>query len=88
MYGDQTLNEFTCRFWFRIFKSGNFNVNDAERPGQPKKFEDDELQALLDEDTAQTLKELAEASTISDRLHAMRKLQKEGLSINYLKVTL
>jgi len=41
------------------------------------------LQALLNENSAQTLEELAEALnvgklTVSDCSHAMRKIQKEG----------
>jgi len=32
-------------YWFRLFKSGDFNLKDKERLGQPKKFEDAELQA-------------------------------------------
>ena len=48
-----------------------------------KKFEDAELQALLDDDSTQTLKQLAKAlsidqGTISRRLHAIGKIQKEG----------
>lgn len=48
---------------------------DKERPGQPKKFEDGELEALL-EDSCQTLKELSEIlnvdeSTVSKRLKTM-----------------
>ena len=31
-----------CKFWFTRFKSGDFDLNDKERPGQPKKFEDSE----------------------------------------------
>ena len=40
----------TCEYWFRRFKSGDFDLNDKERSGQLKKFEDLELQQLLDED--------------------------------------
>lgn len=82
-YGDPALSLSTCEFWFRRFKNGDFDVSDKERSGQPKKFEDDELQSLLDENPAQTLNELAEAlgvghSAVSDRLKAMGKIQKEG----------
>ena len=38
------------------FKSGDFGLEDEERPGQPKKFEDEDLEALLDEDSCQTHK--------------------------------
>ena len=35
---------------FRRLKSDDFDVEDKERFGQPKAFEDEELQALVDED--------------------------------------
>jgi [histone H3]-lysine36 N-dimethyltransferase SETMAR len=65
-YGDNTLSKQT-------FKNSVFDLEDGERPGAPKKFEDDELEALLDEDPCQTQEELAETlgveqQTISHRL--------------------
>ncbi|KOC59630.1 Histone-lysine N-methyltransferase SETMAR, partial [Habropoda laboriosa] len=55
VYGDETPSERTCRVWFEGFRNGDFDMRDKERPGQPKKFEDVELQELLDENPAQTL---------------------------------
>ena len=49
-YGEHALTQKTCERWFKRFKSGDFDIKDKERPGQPKKFEDADLQALLDED--------------------------------------
>jgi len=82
-YGDYAVGEATCRNWFRHFKNGDFNVIDKTPENRPKKFEDAELQALLDEDATQTQKQLAEQlnvsrQAISDRLHAMGKIQKCG----------
>lgn len=62
-----------CQRWFARFRDGDFDVEDKERPGQPKKFEDEELEALLDEDPSQTQEELAKSlgvaqQSISDRL--------------------
>ena len=37
----------TCGRWFARFRSGDFHLEDKERPGQPKKLEDEKLQALL-----------------------------------------
>ena len=37
----------TVENWFRRFKSGDFDLEDKKRPGQPKKFEDTELEAFL-----------------------------------------
>jgi len=42
--------------WFKKFKSGDFDVRNEERGKSPKKFEDSELQALLDK--AQTQQQL------------------------------
>ena len=75
VYGEHALPERTCPKWFARFKSGDFGLEDDERPGQPKKFEDEELEALLDEDCCQMQEELAESSgviqaAISKRLKA------------------
>ena len=40
---------------------GDFSIEDKPRSGQPKKFEDKELKALLEEDQSQTQEELAES---------------------------
>ena len=61
VYGEHALAEWTCQKWFERFKSGDFGLEDEERPRQPKKFEDEELEALLDEDCSQTQEELAES---------------------------
>ena len=72
-----------CQKWFARFKSDDFDLEDEERPGQPKKFEDEKLEALLDEDCCQTQEELAESlgviqAAISKRLKAARYIQKQG----------
>ena len=46
--------------WFKKFKSDDFNVRNEECGKPPKKFEDGELQALLDEDDAQIQQQLAD----------------------------
>lgn len=77
-----------CEFWFRRFKSGDFEMEDKERPGQPKKFQDEELEALLNEDSCQTQEELAIAldvtqTTVCKRLQAIGMIQKEGNWLPY-----
>jgi len=62
-------------------------LEDAERAGQPKKFESDELEALIDEDYWQTQEELAESlgvtqAAISKRLKAAGYIQKQGFHMN------
>ena len=39
--------------------NGEFHIDDKERSGRPKVYEDTELEALLDQDSCQTQKELA-----------------------------
>ena len=63
-------------------------MEDKERPGQPKKFEDEELKALLDGDSCQTQHELAESlgvdrSSISKRLHDLGMILKQGNWVPY-----
>ena len=75
VYGDAVLSETTCRDWFRRFKDGDFDVVGRPRRGRLETFEDAELEALLDDDPCQTLKELHSAlgvtrQAISKRLHA------------------
>ena len=65
--------------WFRRFKSGDFDLKDIERPGQPKKCEDVELQAFLDKDDTQTQQQMAESlnvgrRTICDYFHTSHSL--------------
>lgn len=99
VYGDYALAEGTCREWFRRFKSGDFDIEDKERQGQPKKFEDEKLKALLVEDPCRTQGELAELlgvtqAAISRRLKALGFIQKATkmdewkleFSIIYLKI--
>ena len=57
--------ETTFRYWFRRFKNDYFDVEDKERSGGPKKFEDPELEAFLHEDACQAQGELAESSILN-----------------------
>lgn len=87
-YGEASISERTCRKWFQRFKSGNFDVEDKERPGPVKKFEDADLVTLLDEDPCQTQHELAAAlgvtqQSISHRLKALGMIQKQGTWVPY-----
>ena len=49
------------------FKDGDFSVEDKPRSGEPKKFEDEELEALLEEDQSQTQEELAESLGVTQQ---------------------
>lgn len=87
-YGDNALSEQTCRRWFQQFEGDDFDLEDEEHPGAEKKFEDTELEALLDEDPCQTQEELAETlgvdqSTVSRRLKQLGMIQKQGNWVPY-----
>jgi len=79
VYGDDALSRTQCFEWFKRFESGDFDIKDKERPGQEKKFEDEELETSLSEDSCQTQDELAKAlgvtqATISRCLKAWIKI--------------
>jgi len=87
VYGDTAPTDKLCREWFRRFKDGDFSVEDKSRSGQTKKFEDKELEALLEENQSQTQEELAESlevtQAISVRLRAMGTIQKQENRMPY-----
>ena len=88
VYGRHALSETTCIDWFWRFKSDDFNLSNEDHGKPPKKCEGAELQAFLDKELTQTLKQLAKAlgvdqKTISRRLHAIGKIQKEGKWVPY-----
>ena len=56
-YGEAALGERSSREWFQKFKNGEFDIEDNERSGRPKVYEDAELEALLDQDSCQTQEE-------------------------------
>ena len=56
-YGGNALPETICRDWFRRFKNNDFELEDKERSGALKKFEDKKLEELLDQDPCQTVAE-------------------------------
>ena len=81
-YGDHALLETTGREWFRRFKNNDFDVEDKERSGIPKKFEDEKFEALLPEDSCQAQDELAESLgvdhiTVSKRSKALEMIHKQ-----------
>jgi len=72
--------------WNLKSKKGEFDIEDKERSGRPKVYEDAET--LLDEDSYQTQKELVltlavTQQTISYRLKSLRMIQKQGNWIPY-----
>ncbi|GFT02525.1 hypothetical protein TNCV_1487431 [Trichonephila clavipes] len=58
-YGGNVLSRAQCYRWFDKFQNDDFDVRNEERGRPAKKFEDAELQALLDEDDGKTPEHLA-----------------------------
>lgn len=69
-----------CQYWFKRLKN-DLDLNNKPRSRWPRKVEND-LRALLDEDSAQTQQELADKleiiQAISKRLHTIGKIQEGG----------
>lgn len=58
-YGENAVSHSTCKRWYQKFRQGDFSLKDEPRTGRPQHFETDELQALLDINSAQTENQLA-----------------------------
>jgi len=79
---ENAVSHATYKRWYQKFRQGDFSLEEVSRAERPQKIETDELQAVLDINSAHTEKELAELGVmqqaISVRLHTMGKVQKEG----------
>ncbi|UYV82923.1 hypothetical protein LAZ67_22001403 [Cordylochernes scorpioides] len=65
VYGDHALSKSQCYRWFKKFQSGDFELDNEPHGKPPQKFEDAELQALLDEDSTQMQEKLAKQLQVS-----------------------
>jgi len=79
-YGDNALFAQRAKIGFAGSMTTIFDLNDKKRENRPKKLEDCQLQALLDEDDTQSQKMLAEQLGISQAAISMR-LHREGSKI-------
>jgi len=64
-YGEHAPVIRTCETWFHQFKSRDFDLTVNEHPGAAKKFENEELQVLLDEDPTQSQQKLAQTLNVT-----------------------
>ncbi|UYV66172.1 hypothetical protein LAZ67_4000592 [Cordylochernes scorpioides] len=81
VHGDHALSKSQCYRWFKKFQSGDFELDNEPRGIPHQKFEDAELQALLDNDSTQTQEKLAKQLQVSQgsvslRLNSLRMTQK------------
>jgi len=85
-HGENAVSHTTCKRWYQKYRQGDFNLEDEPRAGRPQKIETNELQALLDINSAQTEQELAEQlgirqQAISVCLHTMGR-KADGFRMN------
>ena len=48
VYGEDVFTESQCRNLFAKFRSGNFNLEDAQRSGSPLEADMDKIKSLVD----------------------------------------
>lgn len=82
-YGDHASQETTCKEWYRRFNKGDYDVEDKKRQGAPQKFTDTELESILEVDSTQTLKEIAQHLGVDRSTVGKRLIQKEGVWVLY-----
>ena len=82
--GQGAVSLTTVKRWFRRFRSGDFSLADVPRSGRPVEVDEGRLLMLLEEDSRQTARSLAELlesskSTVHNHLRQLGKVPKLGL---------
>ena len=87
---DLSLDVRTCQRWFARFSSGDFDLNDKDRPGRPIEANDSLLEELLEQDPRQSTRDLAIQLNCSFNtvLNRLRALGKENLKNNIAYCTI
>lgn len=73
VYGEESITHSICAYWFRRFRSSDFNLEDAPRSGRPNEVNDEQILELVNNDRHITTQEIADKlklhrTTISSRL--------------------
>ncbi|KAK4873457.1 hypothetical protein RN001_015486 [Aquatica leii] len=73
-----------CQRWFSKFRSGNFDLSNAHRPGRPMSFDNDVLRAEVKTNPCQTIEELSNTfnqswSTIQKHLYQIGKISRASV---------
>nr|APL98298.1 putative DD34D transposase [Bactrocera tryoni] len=66
VYGEDVLTERQCQNWFAKFRSGNFDLEDAPRPGRTLEADVDKIKSLVDANRRITTREIAERLNLSN----------------------
>ncbi|KAG9430571.1 histone-lysine N-methyltransferase SETMAR-like [Apis mellifera carnica] len=73
VFGEGTVSDRICGRWYEKFETGDFDLSDKPRSGQPSLIDDDVVKAMLEQDPFPTTSEIAERlnsarQTISDHI--------------------
>ena len=88
VYGDNAIGEITAGKWFSRIKENRFVISDTPRSGRPSGFDEYRLRILIQNDTRQCTRELANVmncdhSTIVRHLHSMDDVRKSGVWVSH-----
>ena len=59
VYGEKSLIERHCQNWFPHFRSRDFDLKDAPRPGRPIEVDNDKENAMIENNRRSTTQEIA-----------------------------
>lgn len=81
IFGKESTSERTCQFWYKKFRSGDFDLIDKPRSGRPLAFNDEVLKLLIDENPRITTREVAERfnvdhTTVLNHLHGLKMVSR------------
>jgi len=74
VYGEGAVAERTMRKWFARFKTGDFNLEDQERPGKSSTTDEDQIKTLIENNPRYTTRKLAEMLNMSKSIIHFVKL--------------
>ena len=66
MFGEGIVLDRTCKRWFKKIETGDFNLSDKPRSGQPSLIDDDDVKTMLVQDLFLT-------SEITERLNSLQE---------------
>ena len=81
VYGEECVNERTCRRWFAKFRSGDFTLEDKDRTGRPVEFDGTLLEAALEENPSYQLRNWPESLVQTIQLFIIFKNLKRFLNL-------
>ncbi|GBP86369.1 Mariner Mos1 transposase [Eumeta japonica] len=85
---EAAFSDRTCHEWFQKFNNGGLDVENKDRSGRPKIYDDAELEELLDKDSSQKQKKFAlilevTQQAVSHHLKSLRMINKQDNWVPY-----